>query len=212
MFEIEFTRPEDIERRSFEIITGLLGNRTFPPLHEPVVKRVIHATADLDYAETLTFSSSAVSNGINALRAGGTIVTDTKMAAAGINQKTLALWGGRTRCFIDDPDLALQARELNCTRASLCMEKAAGDPANRIFAIGNAPTALIKLCELIENGTAKPALVVGVPVGFVNVLESKTILKQTDVPYILTEGKRGGSTVAAAIINALLYLAVGRSN
>jgi precorrin-8X/cobalt-precorrin-8 methylmutase len=210
MKKMEFTNATDIEKRSFEIITELLGDRTFPPFHDPIVKRVIHTTADLEYADTLKIGDGAVEFGINAIKSGCNIVTDTKMAAAGINQRTLAMWGGQVQCFMDDSAIAEQARELNVTRASLCMEKAAGDPANQIFAIGNAPTALMKLCDLITKGIVNPALVIGVPVGFVNVVESKKALMQMDVPYIVAEGRKGGSNVAAAIVNALLYMAAGR--
>lgn len=206
----EFSNPQDIEKRSFEIITGLLGEKVFPALQDPIVKRVIHTTADFDYADTLKFSVNAVESGIAALKSGCHIVTDTKMAAAGINKKALSVWGGQVRCFIDDAEIADQARQAGRTRSSLSMDKAAGDPANRIFAIGNAPTALIRLGELIETGTIRPALVIGVPVGFVNVVESKEMLMGTDAPHIVAAGRKGGSNVAAAIVNAILYMITER--
>ena len=207
MHEREFIKPDEIEKRSFEIITELLGDRTFPTLHEPIIKRVIHTTADFEYANTLKISDGAVEIAINTIKSGCNIVTDTQMAAAGINKKTLAIWGSQVQCFMNDDLIVRQALELNVTRASLSMEKAITDPANRIFAIGNAPTALTKLCELMNDNKVQPALVIGVPVGFVNVIESKEMLKQMKVPYIVSEGRKGGSNVAAAIVNAILYMA-----
>jgi precorrin-8X/cobalt-precorrin-8 methylmutase len=210
----KFTSPCAIERRSMEIITELLGKRTFPAGQEAIVKRVIHTTADFDYADNLKFSATAVPDGMAAIKAGVKIICDTKMAAAGINQKALATWGQTVHCFIDDPEIIAQSEKSGRTRAALSMEKAARDPANRIFAIGNAPTALIKLCHLMVEQAVRPALVIGVPVGFVNVVESKELLLRTaaafGVPYIVAEGRKGGSNVAAAIVNAILYLMAAR--
>lgn len=203
---IEIVKPDDIERRSFEILSGLLGDRKFPPLHEPVIKRVIHTTADFEYADILKISEGAVERGMEAIRSGCNIVTDTKMAAAGINKKSLSRFGGQVICMMDDEDIASEARERAVTKASVCMEKASRGAGNSIFAIGNAPTALIRLYELIKEGALSPALVVGVPVGFVNVVESKELFKKSGVPYIISEGRKGGSNVAAAIINAILYM------
>lgn len=203
--------PEGIEKRSFEIITELLGERRFSPLHEPIVKRVIHTTADFDYADLLQFSPVAVARGIAALGAGGDIVTDTQMAAAGINKKALARFGSMVHCFIAEEQLAREARLQNRTRSALSMEKAVQIPQIKIYVIGNAPTALIRLCELIREGAVAPELVIGVPVGFVNVLEAKAMLKEVDAPHILSEGRKGGSNVAAAIVNALLYLAAEKA-
>ncbi|MCX8131183.1 MAG: precorrin-8X methylmutase [Clostridia bacterium] len=203
---IETVNPQDIEKRSFEIISEILGKRVFPPLHEPIIKRVIHTTADFEYADTLKISENAVSRAIEAVKSGCNIVTDTQMAYAGINKKTLSKFGGSVECFMNDEMVAMEARERNVTRASICMEKAAGDSKNKIFAIGNAPTALIRLYELIKEGLADPAVVIGVPVGFVNVVESKELLMKAGVPYIIAEGRKGGSNVAAAIVNAILYM------
>lgn len=203
---IEIIKPQDIEKRSFEIITDLLGERSFPERHEPIIKRVIHTTADFDYADSLKIRKDAVERALEAIKGGCHVVTDTKMAAAGINKKSLGCFGGQVVCHMDDDRLAAEAASLGVTRAALCMEKAAADPRNRIFAIGNAPTALLRLCELIDAGVVEPALVIGVPVGFVNVVESKELLKQRDVPHIIAEGRKGGSNVAAAIVNALLYM------
>lgn len=198
-------KPMEIEQRSFEIITELLGDRVLDPENELVIKRVIHTTADFDYADNLTFSDHAVQKGIAALKGGCDIVTDTQMAKAGINKTILASLGGEVHCFMSDPDVAAEAKERGVTRAIVSMEKAAQLPGRCIFAIGNAPTALISLHELIEAGKLDPALIIGVPVGFVNVVESKELFLDSPVPHIIARGRKGGSNVAAAICNALLY-------
>lgn len=202
---IEQIKPMDIEKRSFEIITELLGERKLDPENELVIKRVIHTSADFDYADNLVFSPHAVQKGIEALRSGCDIVTDTQMAKAGINKTILGKLGGEVHCFMSDPDVAAEAKERGITRAIVSMERAAKLSKPCIFAIGNAPTALISLHEQIQAGTLHPALVVGVPVGFVNVVESKELILDTEVPYIVARGRKGGSNVAAAICNALLY-------
>ncbi len=203
MFEI--VRPMDIETRSFEIIKELLGDRRLDPQNELVIKRVIHTTADFDYADNLVFSPGAVAQGIAVLRAGCHIVTDTSMAMAGINKTVLGRLGGQVHCFIADPDVAQEAKERGVTRSTVSMERAARLEQPCIFAIGNAPTALIALHELMTAGKVKPALIIGVPVGFVNVVESKELILGDDVPFIVARGRKGGSNVAAAICNALLY-------
>lgn len=202
---IQQIKPMDIEKRSFEIITELLGDRRLDPENELVIKRVIHTSADFDYADNLVFSPHAVSKGIEALRAGCDIVTDTQMAKAGINKTILGSLGGEVHCFMSDPDVAQEAKERGVTRAIVSMERAASLPKPCIYAIGNAPTALISLYEQIKAGKVKPALIIGVPVGFVNVVESKELILRTDLPYIVARGRKGGSNVAAAICNALLY-------
>ena len=203
MFDI--VKPTEIEKRSFEIITELLGDRKLDPENEPVIKRVIHTTADFEYADNLVFSPGAVAKGIEALRAGCHIVTDTSMAMSGINKTILGKLGGQVHCFIADPDVAEEAKARGITRSAVSMEKAAKLDKPCIFAVGNAPTALIALHELMEAGTVKPALIIGVPVGFVNVVESKELILQDDVPFIVARGRKGGSNVAAAICNAMLY-------
>ena len=203
MFDI--VKPMEIEKRSFEIITELLGDRKLDPENEPVIKRVIHTTADFEYADNLVFSPGAVAKGIEALRAGCHIVTDTSMAMSGINKTILGKLGGQVHCFIADPDVAEGAKARGITRSAVSMEKAAKLDKPCIFAVGNAPTALIALHELMEAGTVKPALIIGVPVGFVNVVESKELILQDDVPFIVARGRKGGSNVAAAICNAMLY-------
>lgn len=203
-------KPADIEKRSFAIITEELGGRTFPESVAEVVKRVIHTSADFDYADNLCFSPDAVEQAKAALEAGATIVTDTNMALAGISKPTLAKLGGKAVCLMADEDVAREAKARGVTRATVSMEHAAKLDGPLIFAIGNAPTALIRLHELIREGAVSPALVIGVPVGFVNVVESKELFIGGDTPYIIARGRKGGSNVAAAIVNALLYQIVKR--
>ncbi len=201
----ETMKPMDIEKRSFAIITELLGDRVLEPENEAVIKRAIHTTADFDYADNLVFSAGAVAKGIAALRGGCDIVTDTQMAKAGINKTILARLGGTVHCFMSDEDVAREARERGVTRATVSMERAAKLTKPCIFAIGNAPTALLTLHDMMAVDAIHPALIIGVPVGFVNVVESKELLLTDDVPYIVARGRKGGSNVAAAICNALLY-------
>lgn len=208
---MEQMKPMDIEKRSFAIITELLGDRRLDPENELVIKRVIHTTADFDYVDNLAFSDHAVEKGIAALRAGCDIVTDTQMAKAGINKTILASLGGEVHCFMSDADVAAESKERGVTRAFVSMERAAALPKPCIFAIGNAPTALFSLEALMETGKLRPALIIGVPVGFVNVVESKerlfAVCEKHDVPAIVAMGRKGGSNVAAAICNALIYSA-----
>ena len=199
-------KPMEIEQRSFAIISELLGDRVLAPENELVIKRVIHTTADFDYADTLSFSPHAVQQGIAALKNGCDIVTDTQMAKAGINKMILASLGGEVHCFMSDPDVAQEAKTRGVTRAFVSMEKAAMLHKPCIFAIGNAPTALVSLDALMAAELLRPALLIGVPVGFVNVVESKElIIEGGRAPYIVARGRKGGSNVAAAICNALLY-------
>lgn len=202
---IENIRPMDIEKRSFEIITALLGDTRLDPEQEPVIKRVIHTTADFEYVENLVFSHHAVARGIEALKSGCDIVTDTQMAKSGINKTILGKLGGQVHCFMSDPDVAAEAKERGITRAIVSMERSAKLPKPCIFAIGNAPTALMSLHEQIKSGQIHPALIIGVPVGFVNVVESKELIMASKVPHIVARGRKGGSNVAAAICNAMLY-------
>ena len=202
---IENIKPMDIEKRSFAIITELLGDTKLDPENELVIKRVIHTSADFDYVRNLVFSEHAVQKGIEALKGGCDIVTDTQMARSGINKTILSKLGGEAHCFMSDPDVAAEAKERGITRAIVSMERAAKLNKPCIFAIGNAPTALISLHQQIQEGKLNPALIIGVPVGFVNVVESKELIIGSDVPYIVARGRKGGSNVAAAICNALLY-------
>ena len=208
--DMEYMKPAEIEKRSFEIITQELGDRRFPEEIAPVVKRVIHTTADFDYADNLMFSPHAVRQALQAIQDGAHIVTDTNMAKSGINKKILAKFGGEVHCFVAEPDVAAEAKQRGVTRSTVSMERAAKLDVPLIFAIGNAPTALIQLEKLIAAGQLNPELIVGVPVGFVNVVESKERIMQAGVPYIVARGRKGGSNVAAAIVNALLYQLVHR--
>ena len=204
--------PADIERTSMGIITRELAERglTIPPENAAIVKRVIHTTADFDYAENLRFTPGAAAAGIAAMHRGATIITDTNMALAGITKPGLAKLGGQALCFMADPAIAAAAKEAGTTRAAAAMHKAAREYPGAVLAVGNAPTALLTIADEIENGL-RPALVIGVPVGFVNVVESKEHLfatcEQYQVPAIVAMGRKGGSNVAAAICNALLYQA-----
>ena len=205
--DIEYVLPEEIEKRSFEIISEELLQRNIfvPKEEESIVRRVIHTSADFDYAKTLCFSKGAVRILERLIGNGADIVTDTNMALAGINKKTLAQFGGQARCFMADQDVAVSARSRKMTRAAVSMEKAAGIQKPVIFAIGNAPTALIKLYEMSKEKDWKPAFVIGVPVGFVNVEAAKELILGTQIPCIINRGRKGGSAVAAAICNAVLY-------
>ena len=205
--KIERLLPGDIEKRSFEIIEDELRSRniTLMPGTERVVKRVIHTSADFDYAHTLRFSEGAVETALNLIKNGADIVTDTNMALAGISKKTLERFGGRVHCFMADEKTSVKAKEQKTTRAYVSMIEAAKIDKPVIFAIGNAPTALVSLYEMYIENRFKPAFIIGVPVGFVNVEVSKELIMETDIPYIINEGRKGGSNVAAAICNALLY-------
>ena len=198
-------RPEEIEQASMKTITEEMGAWTGAEENLTVVKRVIHTTADFDFKETMLFSAEAVTKARKALADGAAVVTDTQMAAAGINKAAAAKYNVRVICRMSDPEIREEALRRGVTRAVVSMETAVRDTPEAIFAIGNAPTALIRLCELIKEEKAKPALVIGVPVGFVNVVESKELLARTDVPFIAAMGRKGDSTVASAIVNALLY-------
>lgn len=203
--ELEQVLPMEIEQRSFEIITEELGSRILDEEKAPIIKRVIHTTADFEYADTLTFSENVVEKALEALKRGASIVTDTQMAKAGINKKVLQRYGGEVFCFMSDEDIAKTAKEKGTTRATASMDKASLMDKELIFAIGNAPTALIRLYELMEEKKIDPALIIGVPVGFVNVVQSKELIIESGCPHIVARGRKGGSNVAAAICNALLY-------
>lgn len=199
--------PEEIEKRSFEIITEELKDTPLIPGTEPIVKRCIHTSADFEYAKNLVFSKDVVRKMRAAIQDGASIVTDTQMGKAGINKNRLGKYGGQVYCFMSDGDVAAEAKRRGLTRAAVSMEKAAGLDGKLIFAIGNAPTALIRLYELIREGRLMPEAVIAVPVGFVNVVQSKElILTLEDTPYIVARGRKGGSNIAACICNALLYM------
>ncbi len=204
---IEHLLPEQIEQRSFEIIDGELKKRgiVLPKEQEMITKRVIHTTADFEYTDTLTFSEGAVGIARELLKKGADIVTDTNMVLSGINKRSLAGLGGEVHCYMADETVAKLARERGTTRAAVSMEIAAKIQKPVIFAVGNAPTALIQIYEMMQGSDWRPAFVIGVPVGFVNVEAAKELILQTDVPFIINRGRKGGSNVAAAICNALIY-------
>ncbi|SDB22466.1 precorrin-8X methylmutase [Butyrivibrio sp. INlla16] len=206
---IKHILPSDIEKESFRIIKSELEEtgRKLPEELEPTIIRVIHTTADFEYAETLMFSYNVIEKAKDAIRRGAHIVTDTNMALSGISKKTLAKYGGELHCFMADEEVAIEAKQRQVTRAYVSMEKAAKIDAPLIFAIGNAPTALVKLWELMNAETAnfRPELIIGVPVGFVNVVEAKELIINSNVPFIVNRGRKGGSGVAAAICNSILY-------
>lgn len=206
--QLENVTPKEIEKRSMEIISQELDNLGIV-LNEktaPVIKRAIHTSADFDYADNLYFSDNVIEHAINLLKNGTCIVTDTKMAWSGINKKAISRLGGEVYNFISDEDILLSAKQNNTTRSAACIDKAAKLNKPIIFAIGNAPTSLIRIYELWSEGIFKPELVIGVPVGFVNVVQAKELIMQTDIPCIIAKGRKGGSNIAAAICNALLYM------
>ena len=207
MENIEYVRPQDIEKRSFAIISKELEEKgiVLPKEQELVTKRAIHTSADFDYAKTMTYSAHAVGIAKKLIQNGADIVTDTNMALAGVNKKELAKCGGEAHCFMAEEEVAKIAKERGVTRAAVSMEKAAQIEKPVLFAIGNAPTALIELYEMMQSGKYRPAFIIGVPVGFVNVEAAKDLILKTDVPYIINRGRKGGSNIAAAICNALLY-------
>ena len=210
---LEFVKPADIEARSFQIIERELEERGYgklDPENERVIKRCIHTSADFDYADNLRFSPHAVRAGVRALKKGTGVVTDTKMAWSGINKRVLGKLGGQAYNFMSEPSVAEEARERGLTRSAVCMERAAALGVPLVYAVGNAPTALVRLYEMIRAGEmVRPALVIGAPVGFVNVVESKELICELDVPFIVACGRKGGSNIAAAMVNALLYEASG---
>ncbi len=205
--KIEYLLPDEIEQRSFEIISGELSERGICLSAEeaPVIKRVIHASADFDYTKTLCFSKDAIKRLKDLLKNGADIVTDTNMALAGINKRVLAAFGGQAHCFMAEEEVAFLARQRNMTRAAVSMEKAAGLGKPVVFAVGNAPTALVRLYEMAKGVGWKPDFIIGVPVGFVNVEAAKKLILETDIPSIVNRGRKGGSAIAAAICNAVLY-------
>lgn len=205
--KIDFILPSEIEKRSFEIISEELSKKgiSIPEEQEPITKRVIHTSADFDYASTMTYSDGAIARAKELIKNGAHIVTDTNMALSGINKKKLAEYGGQVHCFMADEDVAKEAKERQVTRATVSMERAAALDVPVIFAIGNAPTALIQLHEMMESGKFTPEFVIGVPVGFVNVVAAKELFLNSNVPFIINKGRKGGSNIAAAIVNAILY-------
>lgn len=203
--KMEWVRPEEIETRSMAIIEQEMPSGTWTPGELLVVKRCIHTSADFDYAKNLYFSPGAVEQALELFGRDVTIVTDTNMAAAGINKRALAKLGGSVRCFMAEDDVAAEAKTRGVTRAVVSMERAARLPGPVLFAVGNAPTALIRLYEMVRKNELSPAFIIGAPVGFVNVTEAKELICSLDVPCIVAKGRKGGSNIAAAICNSLMY-------
>jgi precorrin-8X/cobalt-precorrin-8 methylmutase len=202
-------KPHEIERQSFAIIDAEAGPHEFPPEQWPIVRRMIHTSADFEYMTSVRFHPRAVAAGIGAIRKGGAIYTDTNMARTGIRARDLEGFGVQVQCLMASERIARLAADAGITRAKAAVDAVAGDLDGAIYVVGNAPTALLRLIELIDRGTAAPALVIGLPVGFVNAAESKAALLELDIPYITNVGRKGGSNVAASVVNALTLLALG---
>lgn len=200
-------QPQEIEEKSFEMITEELGEHTFTPEQYPVVQRVIHASADFELGRSLIFHPRAIEAGIEAIRAGKIVVADVQMVQVGISKPRIEQFGGDVRVYISDKDVMEEAKRLNTTRAIISIRKAIKEADGAIYAIGNAPTALLELIRLVKEGIAKPGLIVGVPVGFVSAAESKDELAKLDIPFITNIGRKGGSPVAVAAVNALSIMA-----
>ena len=204
-------KPNEIEAKSFSIIDEEAGDHGFSPDKWAVVRRMIHTTADFEYIQTVRFSPDALEAGISAIRAGRPVFTDTRMARQGIRQRDLDKFGGETVCLISDEAVAKTAVETGVTRAHAAVDAAASRLNGAVYAVGNAPTALLRLLELEKEGKITPGLVIGLPVGFVNAAESKAALAETTIPHITNLGRKGGSNVAAAVVNALILLALKKS-
>ena len=200
-------KPHEIEQLSFQIIDGEAGDHGFSADQWPVVRRVIHTSADFEWQQMIRFHRQAIAAGVAAIRSGCAIVTDTNMARAGIRQRDLARFGGTVNCYMTDERVAETAARKGITRAKAAVDVAVPSITGGIYVVGNAPTALLRLVELIDQGTLRPALVVGLPVGFVNAAESKALLLECDVPHVTNVGRKGGSNVAAAVVNALIIKA-----
>ncbi|UKS30700.1 precorrin-8X methylmutase [Paenibacillus sp. HWE-109] len=210
-FHTEFkpltVQPQEIEEKSFEMITEELGEHPFTAEQYPVVQRVIHASADFELGRSLVFHPRAIEAGIAAIRAGKIVVADVQMVQVGISKPRIEQFGGDVRVYISDKDVMEEAKRLNTTRAIISIRKAIKEADGGIYAIGNAPTALLELIRLVKEGIAKPGLIVGVPVGFVSAAESKDELAKLDIPFITNIGRKGGSPVAVAAVNALSIMA-----
>jgi precorrin-8X/cobalt-precorrin-8 methylmutase len=200
-------RPDDIELLSFNIIDEEAGEHGFNREEWSIVRRMIHTSADFEYMNSICFSGDPITVGIRTIRAGKNIITDTNMAWSGIRKKSVENFGGRVSCMINDKDVAAKAKEAGSTRARIAVDMSADELTDGIYVVGNAPTALLRLIELIGADQIKPALILGFPVGFVNAAESKALLTELNIPFITNEGRKGGSNIAASVVNALIILA-----
>ncbi|MCP3794980.1 precorrin-8X methylmutase [Paenibacillus polymyxa] len=211
-FKTEFkpltVQPQEIEGKSFEMITEELGEHPFTAEQYPVVQRVIHASADFELGRSMVFHPKAIEAGIAAIRAGQQVVADVQMIQAGLSKDRIRQFGGDVHVYISDPDVMEEAKRLNTTRAIISMRKAIQAGEGGIYAIGNAPTALLELIRLVKEGAAKPGLVIGMPVGFVSAAESKDELRKLDIPFITNIGRKGGSTIVVAALNAISLMAI----
>ncbi len=205
---MEHLRGEEITRKSFEIIRERLGDFEAPADRMEIIIRIAHTTGDVEFAKTFLFSPEAVESGTRALKNGKSVVTDVEMVRTGIRRQQVEQLGGQVACFLSSPEVVRKSKSARSTRSALGMREAAGEIEGGIVAIGNAPTALFELMEMVEEGAAKPALIVGVPVGFVGALDSKRALNRLDIPRITNVSERGGSPIAAAIVNGLIALAL----
>lgn len=210
-FKTEFkpltVQPEEIEGISFQMIDDEVGEHHYSPEQYRVVQRVIHASADFELGKSLLFHPKAMEAGIQAIRSGKIVVADVQMVQSGVNKTRIEKFGGEVKVYISDPDVMKEAKRLNTTRAIIATRKAIKEAEGGIFAIGNAPTALLELIRLIKEEDAKPGLIIGLPVGFVSAAESKEELAKLDVPFITNIGRKGGSTVTVAALNAISILA-----
>jgi precorrin-8X/cobalt-precorrin-8 methylmutase len=201
------TQPQEIEEKSFEMITKELGEHPFTAEQYAVVQRVIHASADFDLGRSLVFHRDAIQAGIQTIRSGKIVVADVQMVQVGISKARIEQFGGEVKVYISDHDVMVEAKRLNTTRAIISIRKAILEAEGGIYVIGNAPTALLELIRLVKEGVTKPGLVIGVPVGFVSAAESKEELAKLDIPFITNIGRKGGSAVAVAALNAISLLA-----
>lgn len=201
-------KPEDIEIRSFEIIDAEAGPHDFTAAQWRIVQRMIHTSADFEYMQTVRFTGDAVEKGLDAVRRGAAIITDTHMARVGMRQRDLDRFGVTVSCWMTDPAVASAAQDSNLTRAEAAVDASLPAMKDGIYVVGNAPTALLRLIEQVKAGRAQPALIIGLPVGFVNAAESKAALMEMDYPHISNVGRKGGSNVAAAVVNALVKMAL----
>jgi precorrin-8X/cobalt-precorrin-8 methylmutase len=200
-------KPHEIEQLSFKIIDKEAGQHSFDSKTWAIVRRMIHTSADFDYIKSVCLHPSAIEAGIHALSKGKNIITDTEMLRAGIRKKSVQTFGGETICLISDPKVSEVSKKNSTTRSLTAVDFALEHMQDGIYAIGNAPTALMRLIELCRNNIAKPALIIGLPVGFVNASESKAMLTELNIPYITNKGRKGGSNIAASVVNALIILA-----
>ena len=201
-------KPDEIERSSFQIIDQEAGTHHFTGQQWSIVRRMIHTTADFEFKEMVCFHPHAISAGIEAIRNGKMIITDTNMARVGIRKKEVETYGGRVKCYMNDPLIHQKAKADGTTRAKAAVDAAVAEMKGGIYVVGNAPTALLRLIELVSAKKARPALIIGLPVGFVNAAESKAALMEMDAPYISNVGRKGGSNVAASVVNALAIMAI----